>query len=243
MGIPLPPGIKKPEPSIGPDEVDESQKLNEDEVSFILRSTLLREHYTDPNVIRWIHAYIRCREAKQAALEVGLPARAGENLKRRPDIQNAITAITNKAAMKYGYDAAEVVEKVKEIAFIDPIEFENPDGTFKESLKDISPEARRAIKKFKAKNIIEKDPNGFDVVTGKLIEVELYDKTASIKMLGSEKDLFAEKKKIEHDVSSDMKSILLASTQRAEAHKAKMLSGGTPVIDVTPKEDDSGADA
>lgn len=232
MGIPLPPGIKKPETDPAPSTV------TGDEISFILQSELLAEHREDPNVIRWISNYLVCRDAKQAAIDAGLPAKAGPNLKNRPDIYRAILAITAKANIKYGYDAAEIVERTKEIAFLDPIEFENEDGTFKEHLKDIAPEARRAIKKFKAKNIYEKDPNGMDVVIGKLIEVEFYDKQSATKTLGQEKDIFKEKKVVEHDVSSSMKNILLASTRRAEEHAQKMLHGAIPAErDVTSEPD------
>ncbi|MFM6929036.1 MAG: terminase small subunit, partial [Bdellovibrio sp.] len=170
MSIPLPPGARKPEvgtvmPASAPGPSDD-KVVSTDAVNFILQTTLLPEHREDPNIIRWISSYLVCRDAKQAAKEAGLTPKSGENLKRRPDIHAAISAITAQAVVKHGYDAAEVVEKVKEIAFLDPIEFENEDGTFKEHLRDISPEARRAIKKFKAKNIIEKDPNGMDVVVG-----------------------------------------------------------------------------
>lgn len=246
MGIPLPPGVKSEVEVDGQGcsfaEANNSPRVNADEVGFILQSTLLPEHHQDPNILAWINKYLICRDARQAAKEVGLTPSSGEHLKRRPDIYRAITAITEKALIKYGYDAAEVVEKVKEIAFIDPIEFEREDGTFKESLREIAPEARRAIKKFVAKNIYEKDPNGMGIVVGKLMTVEFYDKQASLKALGGEKDVFVEKKKIEHTVSGSMKDILLASTKRADDHKAAMLEGGAPIIDVTPKKesDDGG---
>ncbi|MFM6930141.1 MAG: hypothetical protein ACKOX6_16845, partial [Bdellovibrio sp.] len=69
-------------------------------------------------------------------------------------------------------------------------------------------------------------------------------KTPSIKMLGSEKDLFADRKKIEHGVSSDMKSILLGAQSRAEAHIQAVLKGPiealeAAVIDVTPTNEES----
>lgn len=191
-------------------------KLTEDETSFVLRTTLLPEHREDPNVLRFIAAYVRCRDARQAAREANLDPRSGPNLRSRPDIHHCITKLTEKSVMKYGFDASEVIEKVKEIAGIDPIEFVNPDGSYKTDMSEIAPESRRAIKKFKAKNLFEKDPNGMDVKVGVLIEVELWDKMKAVELLGREKELFKETKKVEHDVSSNMASFLLESQRRAD---------------------------
>jgi hypothetical protein len=120
---------------------------------------------------------------------------------------------------KYGYDAYEVIERVKEISIIDPVCFENPDGTYKTHLSQIDPEARRAIKKFKVKNMYGEDPNGMRTVVGQLVEVELYDKLKGLELLGREKNILKETKKVEHDVTSNMANLLLESKKRA------MLSG------------------
>lgn len=190
--------------------------VSADAVSMILRSELIPEHHEDPNVLKFIMSYVQNRDVKQAAHDAGIHANSGHKLRNRQDIHNAITKITEVAVMKYGFDASEIVEKAKEIAFVDPIEFENPDGTFKH-LKDISPNARRAVKKFKAKNLFELDPNGMRVCVGELIEVEFWDKMKGIEMLGREKDLFKETKKVEHDLTSNMRDVLLQSAERAEA--------------------------
>jgi hypothetical protein len=118
--------------------------------------------------------------------------------------------------MKYGFDSAQVVERAKEIAFSDPVELQNPDGSYKKSLSDVSPEARRAIKKFKVKNLYEFDPNGVRTIVGELIEVEFWDKMKGIEMLGREKDLFKETHRVEHEITGNMKELLLQSAARAE---------------------------
>ncbi len=207
-------------------------KLSENETSIILKSTLLAEHQEDPNVLRFISSFLKCRSPSQAAREAGLQPSAGYNLRNRPDIHLAITKLTEKSVMKYGFDATEVVERVKEISNVDPIEFENPDGTFKLHMKDIAPESRRAIKKFKAKNFYEKDPNGMDRLAGQIIEVEMWDKMKSLELLGREKDLFKETKKVEHDVTKNMAAVLLDSRRRAEDH----LRETSETIDVTPAQ-------
>ena len=213
-----------------PQIVTHNGELTEGEIVLVLRSTLLPEHREDANVLRFISSYVRCRSARQAAREAGLKPQHGDVLRSRPDIHLCITKLTEKSVMKYGFDASEVVERVKEISNIDPIEFENPDGTFKLHMKDIDPECRRTIKKFKAKNFYEKDPNGMERLAGQIIEVELYDKMKGLEMLGREKDLFKGTTTVQHDVTSRMASVLLESTSRAEAHMKQLK-------DVTRTED------
>ncbi len=215
-----------------------SGRLTEDETSFILQTTLKPIHHDDPNVLRFIACYINCRDTRQAAREAGLDPRSGVNLRNRPDIYAAITKLTEKSVMKYGFDASEVIEKVKEIAGIDPIEFENADGSYKTKLSEIAPESRRAIKKFKCKNIYGHDPNGMHIVTGQIIEVELWDKMKAIEFLGREKDLFVEKKKVEHDVSGKMASILLDSERRAEQRQISASDNSREVIQIEARKVD-----
>lgn len=210
---PLPPPPRFPLEGSGPVV---SGLLSEPEVKLIIESTLLPEHREDPNVLLFIASYLRCRDTRQAAREAGLDVRSGPNLRLRPDIHTCITALSEKSVLKYGFDASEVVEKVKEVMNFDPIELEHMDGTFKEHLRDIAPEARRAIKRFKAKNFYETDVNGMKVLAGKIIEVEFYDKMKAIELSGREKKLFKETKSVEHDVSNNMRDLLLASTQRAD---------------------------
>ena len=208
-------------------------RLNEDETMVILRSTLIPEHREDPNVLRFIAAYMRCRDARQAATEAGLDPRSGANLRARPDIHLTITKLTEKSVMKYGFDASEVIEKVKEIAYVDPIEFLNPDGTYKKSLHEISPEARRAIKRLKVKNTYETDPNGMKVHTGEIIEIELWDKMKATELLGREKEIFVEKKKVQHDVSENMASFLLESKRMADERFKQIRQAESPVMEIT----------
>lgn len=197
-----------------------------DETQHILKQTLLPEHHGDPNVLRFISSYMRCRDVRQAAREAGLHPNSGTVLRSRPDIHSAITALTTKSMMKYGFDAAEVIEKVKEIAGIDLIEFQNEDGTYKKSLNDVSPEARRAIKKLKVRNTYETDPNGMKIYTGEIIEIEVWDKMKAVELLGREKEIFKETKKVEHDITGNMKDLLLDSRRRADARHEKLIDVG-----------------
>lgn len=202
--------------------VSEKAVLHDEDLSFILDTCLKESHRRDPNIIKFITSYIQCRDPKQAAHEAGLPMSAGYSLRNRKDINEAITKITDTAVMKYGLDPAEIVEKVKSVAFVDPADLVDEDGVIYENLRDIPPEARRAIKKFKVKNLYSSDPNGMKVVIGKLVEVEMWDKLKANEFLGREKNLFKETKKIEHDVTTNMKDLLLESADRAEARRLAM---------------------
>jgi hypothetical protein len=246
VSIPLPPGYKATEitvPSVGnapaitptqkteglhnnrtapPQEPDpkalvKHTKMTIADTTSILDLTLIPQHRTDPNVIRFIKNYLICRDVKQAAEMGGLTRYDGENLKRRPDIHDAIAKITDAAVLKHGYDASEVVERVKEISRVDPGDLENPDGTYKR-MRDIPPELRRAIKRMKVKNTYSMDPNGIKVANGEIIEIEFWDKMKAVELLGREKELFKETKKVEHDLGKNMSSVLLDSKRIAEQH-------------------------
>lgn len=195
-------------------EAKDALKLNDEETVFILRQHLRRDQMDDPKVIRFVLSYMECRNQSQAAREAGVPGR-GSHLRSRPEVHAAIEALTAKAVMKYGYDATEIIERVKEISALDPIEFENPDGSFKTHMSQIKPEARRAIKKFRVKNTYGEDANGMKVVIGQIIDVELWDKLKATEMLGREKNVMKETKVVQHDVTTNMASILLASKSRA----------------------------
>lgn len=222
--MPLPPPLP-PKPSA---------KLTDDETMFIMRTTLNADHFANDKVIKFILHYFVHRNAAEAARVLGMEKTWGTYLRQRPDVHNCIEQMTTKAVMKYGFDATELVERTKEIAFIDPIEFQNPDGSFKTHMSEIRVEARMAIKKFKAKNIWEKDTNGIAHVIGQLIEVEVWDKIKAQELLGREKNVFKETKKVEHDHTVNMGSILLGSTQRADQ---RMLTvGRSPdVIETTAR--------
>lgn len=218
-----PPSIK----DIGNDTL-----LSDMEVEHILKTTLREEQYANPQLLRFILCYLECRNTSQASKEVGKNSSWGSYQRNRPEVHVAIEKLTAKSVMKYGYDAAEVIERVKEIAALDPIEFENPDGSFKTHMSQINPEARRAIKKFTCKNIFGLDPNGMKIVIGQLISVEMWDKLKASELLGREKNIMKETKKVEHDVTANMASVLLESKRRGEARQLE----GPKIIDVTPVE-------
>ena len=222
---------KPPEPipdpfeGVGSLQIDNDPRLTEDETRTVFEQYLRQDQRKDNKLMKFILCYLECRNASQAAREAGLGS--GSYWRSRPEVHACIEALTAKSVMKYGYDAHEVIERVKEISNIDPICLENPDGSYKTNLSQVPPEARRAIKKFRAKNLWGKDANGMNVVIGQLIDVEMFSKEKMLELLGREKNIMKETKRLEHDVTANMTSLLLDSSRRADEVMK--------TIDVTPK--------
>lgn len=211
--------------------------MHRDETAYILQTTLFPEHASDPVVMRFIVSYLSCRDVRQASQEAGIDLRSGKNLRNRSDIHEAIRRVTEAATLKHGFDAAEIIERVKEVIDVDMAAFQNADGTWIEKITDVAPELRRAVKKFKVRNDYMTDPNGMKVVVGRIIEVEFWDKLKSAELLGGEKELFKKTIKHEHDVGKDMRHLLLESSARADAYQAQLREAkNKDVIETTAKD-------
>ncbi|HQZ60015.1 MAG TPA: terminase small subunit, partial [Acinetobacter sp.] len=180
-----------------------------------LRENLTPEHANDPKIAEFIARYLICRNAAQAAVECGLSRADGRYLYGQLDIYTVIEKLTKDAIVKHGYDASEIVERTKEIAFFDPVDLCKPDGSFIENINDVPPEARRAIKKLVAKNYFEDDVNGIPVYKGKVLTYEFWDKPKTLELLAREKDTFKKTTVVEHDVSKNARNFLLASVELA----------------------------
>lgn len=227
MSFPLPPA--KPKIPKG--------ELTENEQGFILDATLKPKHRKDASVIKFIESFVRCRSIQQASGEAGIHRKLGHMIRHRADVANCIQKITDKSTIKYGFDASEIYERVKEVVEFDPIDLQNPDGTFKNNLHAIEPEARRNLKKLKVKNLYNQveDLNGMKskIIIGEVIEYEFYDKLKAAELAGKEKEMFKNTTKVEHSVTKDMASVLLASAKRADDRIAPKEIEPT-TIDVTP---------
>lgn len=187
----------------------------------IMQTTLKPVHASDPYVIRFITNYTLCNDVRQAAKEAGLNARDGRVLISYPDVYECVQKIANMNARKYGYDAEEVVSKVREVIDIDPADLFNPNtGGYFEDINDIPPETRRAIKKFHVMNVYDKDENGVVTgISGKILKIEFWDKLKAAELLGSEKDVFKKQVKVEHDVGVNMRDTLLGRLRDAEEQR------------------------
>jgi hypothetical protein len=205
------------------------EKPNEDSLTHqelmdqIIRTTLKPVHATDPNVLKFISNYNLCHDVKQAAKLSGLHANDGKHLINNKDVYECIQRIAAAGSRKFGYDAEEVVSKVKEILDVDPAELFNSEvGAFYEDINEIPPELRRAIKKLNVVNIYDKDPNGVIIgIHSKILKYEFYDKIKAAELLGSEKEIFKRKVDVTHDVGTNMRDTLLGRLEAAE--QAKMI--------------------
>lgn len=210
-------------------------EVYEDMVNRIASEELHPRHVGDPLILKFINHYLQCRNHKQAARLTGLNARDGMNLLERKDIRACIIKITQEALVKHGYDAEEVVERVKEIGFSDPIDIQSPDGYYYKNLEDIPPETRRAIKSMVVKNTYTKDINGIEEYSGEIIEIKFHDKMKALDMLGREKGLFKKTVVNEHEIGKNASDILLKSAQRSQERIKKLQQHQEQMIDVTPE--------
>ncbi len=211
-----------------------SQLQDQEQISQIIRETLLPKHATDPLIVAFIGNYVNCKDVKQAANLTGLSGADGRNLFNRPDIYKCIQQITEKVIAKFGFDAEQVVERVKELAFVDIADLFDEQGRIIENIHDMAPEIRRAIKKFKYKSYFEEDVNGVPQYRGRVYDVEMWDKPRSLELLGREKDTFKKTTVMQHDVSKNAAEFLLGSIQRADQRKLEMKNVAPEAIDVTP---------
>jgi hypothetical protein len=193
-----------------------------DIVQQIIASTLTPLHATDPKVLLFIANYNLTKDVKQAARQSGLHANDGKHLINRKDIYDCIQKIAQAGSRKFGYDAEEVVAKVKEVIEFDPIDLIDPsNGTFFEDISQIPAEARRVIKKLTVQNVYDKDPNGVIIgLHSKILKFEFWDKLKAAEMLGGEKDIFKRQVKVEHDVGTNMRETLLGRLEDADSRKA-----------------------
>lgn len=226
MSIPTPPGFTP----------KESGELTDDESNFIMSDCLKKKHLDDPKIIEFIDNFIRCKSIPQASAECGVHNTIGYKWRHRKDIANCISKLIAKSAVKHGFDSSELLERTKELVDVDPIHVQNRDGSFRSNLHEMPPEVRRALKKLKVKNLWgeHEDMNGMKrkIVIGELIEYEFYDKIKAVELVGREKQMFKTTTKVEHGVTKDMASILLASTKRAE----KSIEDNSNIIDAEFKE-------
>lgn len=252
--IPPPPGFKPPSgipaplpyvvdpnarpamPSIpGPTPTqraaDPSTLVTEDEAYLIIMKNLTAKNRRDEMVVTFVANYVQCRDLRQAAELTNITLNRAKKLYALPDVAECIKTLTERMIFKFGIDPGELVEKVKEVVGVDPAEMQNPDGSYIENMRDVPPEIRRAIKKFKAVNMYGEDENGMKVVTGKIIEVEFYNKLQAVEMLSSEVDVMKKKAVLEHDVTDKMAETLLSAEKRAEARARA--AQGVPDITVT----------
>ncbi len=221
-----------PLPAVPEEIVSIDPRLDVDEVNMILSTSLNPTHLADLRVVKYIQEYVRTRDNGDACLYAGIDKRSGYALRNKADIHDAIARLTQKSLMKFGFDAEEIVEKVREISHFDPADLFKPDGNYKH-VADMNPEVRRVIKKFKIKYLYGPDQNGIPGKIGEVLEVELWDKLKAVELLAREKDTFTPTSVVKNDITENMQKTLLGSASRGIARAAKYRDV-TPVRSLPP---------
>ena len=226
--------------SATPVEPDGSLDVNEQH--FILTGSLTKKHRADPIVLAFIDNFIRCKSVAQAADETGIKYSLAYTWRHSADISECIQRLEDRSHVKFNFNASEIVQRVKEVVDFDPISMQNADGSFKSNLADIEPEARRALKKLKVKNLFSesKDLNGMSqkIIIGEIIEYEFYDKLKASELVGREKDIFKNKSVVEHGVTKDMANILLEASRRGDQEQSNFRPADVIETSYTTEESD-----
>lgn len=202
--------------------------IDQDLASAIIQDTLKPKHAMNVDVLKFIEHYLTCKHVGQAASLAGLSTADGRYFFNQSDIYDCIQKMLQKHVAKFGFDAEQVVARVKEIGDLDMIGAVDDEGRFIENLHEWPEEIRRCIKKIKMKNYFENDHNGVPQYKGKVLEVEFNDKMKALGMMAAEKDVMKKTTVVQHEFGKNARNYLLNSMRRADDAKAG-LKDVTPV--------------
>lgn len=223
MAIPLPPGVRPP--------TEDDKKLTDNEALFIINSCLPHAMQNDPTVLRFIDSYVSCRNVSQAARHAGVNLHQGRKWKNNTFVNDAITKLTMKSIDKYGFNAEEVVERIRELTDSNVFDWFNDDGTIKHP-KEMPPEAQRTVKSFKVKETWGQDPNGVKYQNGRIVDIEFYDKIKASELIGPEKGVFRDQLDVNVHKQISIVGALGAAEQRLAVAKDV-----TPTLEIEAKNE------
>lgn len=144
---------------------------------------------------KFCEEYLIDLNATQAAIRAGYSVKSAstigqENL-QKPEIQNEIQRLTAIQSRRTGITADRVLMELAKIAFVNPMNVLNSDGTIKASASDDDKSAIQGIKY---------RYSDFDNGSSSESEVRLYDKTKALELLGRHLGLFDSKIQIQGNV-------------------------------------------
>ena len=146
--------------------------------------------------------------ATQAALRAGYsPATAhsqGHRLLKNAKIRALLDAKLEQALAKVEARGDSVLGELAHIGFVDPIGLFCVDGTLKH-LEEMEPQLRRAIKSLKFTELFD-GASGEKFVAGRVVDIQFWDKTKSLELLGKNQKLFTDK--VEHSVDASLADLL-----------------------------------
>ena len=141
--------------------------------------------------------------ATSAAIAAGYSEKSAEylgyQLLQKPPVRDAIAAKLGKVCGKLEISAQRVLEELAKLAFYDPGDFFESDGSLK-GIKELDADTRRAIAGLEVTELFE----GKDVadgpqqktVYGLLKKIKLTDKRAALELLGKYLKLFTDRSEI-----------------------------------------------
>lgn len=161
-----------------------------------------RERLT-PLEVRFVLEYVKDYVAKAAAERIGRNSQYGYVLLKKPAVIDAIDHYEKNLATRFVYDKNKVLKELSLLANSDIRDYiDIRDGrTYLKDMSELSPQVSRAIKKVrgfrKIKAIRDNKGNytGEDVID-ETIEIELYDKTQALQLMGKELHMFTERKEL-----------------------------------------------
>lgn len=183
-------------------------------INQILQTMLDPIHSMDPKLIQFLNAYINTSHIQESCKIAGLRTEQGRRILNKKDVQVALLKVSELHGKRAAFTSEELLERASEVAQFDPIEIFNEDGTIK-PIKEISGAARRAIKEIVVREVIEKDINGIESVTGYIKTIKFWDKIKGLELLGSYDGTFKKKVEHTHELGNNFAEALLSSEKRA----------------------------
>jgi phage terminase small subunit len=149
---------------------------------------------------RFIKEYLKDKNATRAAIAAGYSEKSakvtGSRLLTDANVRSQIEKANDKVNAKLEVTVERVREELARLAFFDPIEFWNQDGTAK-PLHEMSEDARRAIAGLEVAELFEGkgEERG---LAGYIKKFKLADKGANLERLGRYLQMFPTKVEIDH---------------------------------------------
>ncbi len=157
--------------------------------------------------VRFVDEYLKDRNASQAAIRCGYrPKGAGVQgcrLLKNPKIAAEIAQRTADISAKAGITAERVMQEYARLAFLDPIDLVNPDGSMK-SMSEMPEDARRAIAGLEISERTDLELGG--MIGTKLKKIKLNDKKGTLDSIA--KILGMMKEQVEHSGTITLAQLL-----------------------------------
>lgn len=174
--------------------------------------------FTDKQEL-FIHEYLLDGNATRAAIAAGYSkdsARSiGSELLTNPNVSAAIAKSFNKRCQRLELTADRVLQELCKLAFYDPRNFYNPDGSLKHPT-ELDDNTAMALAGMDIEEAYEHFGKGQAKPTGVIKKIKLADKGQNLERLGKTFKLFTDKVEVSADES--LASAIAEARKRAANH-------------------------